>query len=158
MRPFHIHPRGAILSLAMGLTAFPALADSLVCQLDGKPLDFDHELTRVDVQHSSAGRPLADGKRALFRLLAAGDSGDIQIKADDVLKPGTYSLTTRAIWASTAPVDGRSRKVESGDLKIDAIRIQGNTGHVKGSTRFVVQGGASGRCEFDLPVDVMDMP
>lgn len=150
--------RLAVLSLLLSGATLPALADSLNCQLNGAPVQFDPELVRVDLQHSSSGRPGNDGKLALFRLLAAGESAEFQIKADDVLKPGTYPLTTRAIWASTARTDGPMLKIQGGDLKVDAIRIEGTTGRVRGSTRFTVENGAAGRCEFDLPMFVMNRP
>lgn len=156
MKPISQQVHRALAALLMCGAALPAFADSLACQSNGAPLSFDPELTRVDLQYSSAGHPGHDGKLALFRLLASGESGEIQIKGDDVLKPGTYPLTTRAIWASTAQLDGHFRKVEGGELKVDAIRIEGDSGHVKGSTRFTVAGGASGRCDFDLPMFVMD--
>lgn len=119
-------------------------------------MSFDPELTRVDLQFSSLGRRGRDGQLALFRLIASGDSGEIQIKADDALTPGTYPLTTRTIWASTAQLGGPLRKVESGELKVDAIHVEGESGRVKGSTHFKVLGGGAGRCEFDLTMSVMD--
>lgn len=148
--------RRAVAVLLLGGASFAASADSLACQINGAPVAFNPELTRVDLQYSSTGKPGGDGKLALFRLLAGGDGQEIQIKADDVLKPGTYPLTTRAIWASTAKVDGRLRKVEGGELKVDVIRVAGDSSHVKGSTRFTIVGGASGRCDFDLPMFLMD--
>lgn len=156
MKPIPYQVRRALAAILLAGAALPTLADSLACQSNGVPLTFDPELTRVDLQYSSAGHPGHDGKLALFRLLASGDSGEIQIKADDVLKPGTYPLTTRAIWASTAELDGHFRKVEGGELKVDAIHLEGDSSHVKGSTRFTIPGGTSGRCEFDLPMFVMD--
>lgn len=158
MKPIPYQACRALAALLLSGAALPTLADSLACQLNGPPLAFDPELTRVDLQYSSAGRPGRDGKLALFRLLASGDSGEVQIKADDVLKPGTYPLTTRAIWASTAKLDGHFRKVEGGELKVDAIHLEGDSSHVKGSTRFTIPGGASGHCEFDLPMFSMERP
>lgn len=134
----------------------PALADSLACQLNGAPLSFDPELKRVDLQYSSLGRRSPDGQLALFRLIASGDSGEIQIKADDALTPGSYPLTTRTIWASTAQFGGPLRKLESGELKVDAIHVGGGSSRVKGSTHFKVLGGGAGHCEFDSTMFVMD--
>ena len=150
--------RRVLATILLGGMALPTFADSLACQVNGAPVTFDPDLTRVDLQYSSAGHPGRDGKLALFRLLAAGESAELQIKADDVLKPGGYALTTRTIWASTAELDGKRRKIDGGDLKVDAFRIDGGSGRVKGSTRFTVAGGGSGRCEFDLPMFVMDRP
>lgn len=137
------------LSCVAALLSAPVWA-SVRCNIGGQ----DYALGEVHADHnySASGQKGASGYVSLFRVIATDGSGtSVELKVDDLVKPGTYALAKRGTWRSVFSVDKGQRKVEEGEMTVSRFEMHDRTGRAAGSVRFV-GGGMEGRCQFDVEV------